>query len=506
MSDNPPPSEPELSGQHNVAEYSVGEIANAVKRTLEGTFGRVRVRGEISRPNYHGSGHLYFTLKDENAVLDGVCWRGTVGRLGLKLEEGMEVICTGRLSSYPRSSRYQIVIESVELAGEGALLKLLEDRRKKLAAEGLFDAARKQELPFLPEIIGVITSPTGAVIRDILHRLADRFPRRVILWPVIVQGKGAAEQIAAAIDGFNEFETGGAMPRPDLLIVARGGGSLEDLWAFNEEVVVRAAAESSIPLISAIGHETDTTLIDHAADLRAPTPTAAAEMAVPVRAELMAQILDNQRRLVSGIDRCFADQRLRLEGLERGLPQPERLLEEALQRLDNASDRIGLAVENRLQTALEKTGGLGARLRHPRDVMQAAADKLGQNSARLATALAAFTERSQARLTGLDADARLPAAMGRQIQVASDRFGGVVKLLESVSYKSVLERGFALVRDADGKPLLRAAEAKPGTGIEIEFADGVTGATVNGMAAPGTKKKVVKRTAPKSENPQGSLL
>ena len=289
MTDNPP--DLALPLEHNIAEFSVGEISRAVKRTLEGTFDRIRVRGEVSRPNYHGSGHLYFTLKDEEAVIDSVCWKGNVGRLGLTLEEGMEVICTGRISSYPRSSKYQIVIEAVELAGEGALLKLLEDRRKKLAAEGLFDPEAKQALPFLPDIIGVITSPTGAVIRDILHRLGDRFPRRVILWPCPVQGEGAADKIAAAIDGFNACTADGPIPRPDLIIVARGGGSLEDLWAFNEEIVVRAAAASAIPLISAVGHETDTTLIDFAADRRAPTPSAAAEMAVPVRAQLIGQMI-----------------------------------------------------------------------------------------------------------------------------------------------------------------------------------------------------------------------
>ncbi|MGE0748835.1 MAG: exodeoxyribonuclease VII large subunit, partial [Rhodospirillales bacterium] len=272
MTDDLRPGAPAATLVANVAEFTVSELSTAVKRTLEGTFDHVRVRGEVSRPNYHGSGHLYFTLKDEGAVIDAVCWKGTVGRLGLRIEEGMEVVCTGRVSSYPRSSKYQLVIEAVELAGEGALLKLLEDRRRKLLAEGLFDPAKKKPIPFLPTVIGVVTSPTGAVIRDILHRLGDRFPRRVLLWPVPVQGEGAAAKVAAAIAGFNRIAPGGPVPRPDVLIVARGGGSLEDLWAFNEEVVVRAAAASDIPLISAIGHETDTTLIDFAADRRAPTP------------------------------------------------------------------------------------------------------------------------------------------------------------------------------------------------------------------------------------------
>ena len=484
MTDNPP--DLALPLEHNIAEYSVGEISRAVKRTLEGTFDRIRVRGEVSRPNYHGSGHLYFTLKDEEAVIDSVCWRGNVGRLGLTLEEGMEVICTGRISSYPRSSKYQIVIESVELAGEGALLKLLEDRRKKLTAEGLFDPEAKQELPFLPDIIGVITSPTGAVIRDILHRLADRFPRRVILWPCPVQGEGAADKIAAAIDGFNACTPDGPIPRPDLLIVARGGGSLEDLWAFNEEIVVRAAAASAIPLISAVGHETDTTLIDFAADVRAPTPTAAAEMAVPVRAELHAQILDSSRRLVTGLDRFWEDQRLRIESLGRGLPQPDYLLEEASQRLDGETERLGLAARNRLGTLAERVGALGNRLRHPRDVMSAAGVQLDQSGD------------------------RLRPAFDRLLQNLADRLTTQSKLFTSVSYKSVLERGFALVRDANGNPLLRAAEAAAGAAIEIEFTDGAVGATVDEAGgAPPAKPKPKAKAAPRKkpgDDGQGSLL
>ena len=297
----------------NLPEYTVSEISQAVKHTLERSFERVRVRGELSGFKRHTSGHLYFTLKDTDAAMDGVCWRGTAMRLAIKPEDGMEVICTGRITTYPGRSKYQIVIDSMELAGEGALLKLIEDRRKRLAAEGLFDPERKRPLPFLPEVIGVITSPTGAVIRDILHRLADRFPRRVLLWPVLVQGEGAAEQVAAAIRGFNALGAEGAVPRPELLIVARGGGSLEDLMAFNEEIVVRAAAESRIPLIAAVGHETDTTLIDHAADRRAPTPTAAAEMAVPVRSELLAGLQRDGQRLVSSLTRMVEERRVRVE-------------------------------------------------------------------------------------------------------------------------------------------------------------------------------------------------
>ena len=509
--DNPvdlPLDEPLLAGS-NIAEFSVGEISRAVKRTLEGEFSRVRVRGEISRPNYHSSGHLYLTLKDEEAVIDGVCWRGTVGKLGLRVEEGMEVVCTGRLSSYPRSSKYQIVIDAIELAGEGALLKLLEDRRRKLAAEGLFDEDRKRPLPFLPQVIGVVTSPTGAVIRDILHRLADRFPRRVLLWPVPVQGDGAAERIAAAIEGFNTLPEDGDVPRPDILIVARGGGSLEDLWCFNEEVVVRAAAASEIPLISAVGHETDTTLIDYASDRRAPTPTAAAEMAVPVRAELAARILDTERRMVSGLERGWEDRRVRLDGLARGLPQPERLLEDAQQDIDVVADRLALAIRNRMEQPGERVISLGSRLRHPRDVMNAAGDRLGAAARQLSTAGQTVLRERQGRFAGLDAGNRLPEAVGRILGKSEDRLEGTAKLLDSYSYKGVLERGFALVRDGRGGAIKRAAGVSAGDTVEIEFFDGALGATIDADAPPKPKKKAPARKSPKAgsgDDKQGSLL
>ena len=507
MSDIPPVA----SIEHNIHEYSVGEISQAVKRTLEGAFDHVRVRGEVSRPNYHGSGHLYFTLKDESAAIDGVCWRGTVGRLGLRLEEGMEVVCTGRISSYPRSSRYQIVIESIELAGEGALLKLLEDRRKKLAAEGLFDPERKRELPFLPEVIGVVTSPTGAVIRDILHRLADRFPRHVLLWPVVVQGEGAAEQVAAAIAGFNGLAPGGPIPRPDVLIVARGGGSLEDLWAFNEEVVVRAAAASSIPLISAIGHETDTTLIDHAADRRAPTPTAAAEMAVPVRAEIAAQILDLERRAGSGLDRLIREQALRIEGLGRGLPDPGRLLEQAWQDLDDRTDRLGRAVRTRLETLRQGLARVFAGIRDPRLQLDRARDRLGDLSARLATSARARLRGAEAAHAGLDAGRRLPRGLDGVLRTLDGRLGAATGMLESLSYVRVLERGYAVIRGAAGNPIPRAADAVPGEDIVIQFADDRLDARLAGKANPGAKPGAKpgpkpKAKSPKRDDPQRNLL
>ncbi len=488
----------------NVAEYSVSEISQAVKRTLEGEFGHVRVRGEVGRPNYHSSGHLYFTLKDEGAVLDGVCWRGAVGRLGLRLEEGMEIICTGRVSSYPKSSRYQIVIESAELAGAGALLKLLEDRRKKLAAEGLFEAERKQEIPFLPDVIGVITSPTGAVIRDILHRLADRFPRHVLMWPVRVQGESAAAEVAAAIEGFNRIEPGGAVPRPDVLIVARGGGSLEDLWGFNEEIVVRAAEASDIPLISAVGHETDTTLIDYAADLRAPTPTAAAEMAVPVRSDLHAQVIDDERRMVAAMSRLLADNGTRLEGLARGLPEPNRLLEVANQSLDNATERLINACRILFDSRQADVARLGAGLRDPRQLIAAEAQNLEQIGARLRQGGETILRARRQQYEGLAAAERLARGMTRKFADAEARLAATANLLNSLSYKNVLERGYAVVRDAAGSPLTKAAAAAPGADIAIEFTDGEIGATVHGEKP----MKPARRKTPKDggDNPQGSLL
>jgi exodeoxyribonuclease VII large subunit len=486
----------------NVLEYTVSEVAQAVKRALEDSFDHVRVRGEVSRPNYHGSGHLYFTLKDENAAIDACCWRSTVQRLKLRLEEGMEVVCTGRISSYPRNSRYQLVVEAVELAGRGALLKLLEDRRKKLAAEGLFDAARKKPLPYLPTVIGVVTSPTGAVIRDILHRLADRFPRRVIVWPVPVQGDGAAEKVAAAIAGFNALRPGGAIPRPDVLIVARGGGSLEDLWTFNEEVVVRAAAASKIPLISAIGHETDTTLIDYAADRRAPTPTAAAEMAVPVRVELRTQTMDMGRRLLAATGRLFAERRTELAGLARGLPEPQRLLEEATIRLDNETDRLRNSVANFVQHRRADVARLAGALRHPREIHARSLARLDQFGLRLSHEVRSAVARRHERYDGLSIASRLPAAFARLHRDAEARLEHGGELLQSLSYERTLERGFAIVQDPDGVLIGSTRGTRPGGDVSIRFHDGAVGATVHG-------RRPVPRRKPKppgGDDPQGSLL
>src|SRR5690349_14554668 len=384
----------------NLPEFTVSEISQAVKRTLEGRFDRVRVRGEISGFKRASSGHLYFALKDEEAKLDGVCWRTTAQRLAIAPEDGLEVIATGRVSSYPGRSSYQLIIDSLELAGEGALLKLLEERRKKLTAEGLFDPARKRALPFLPEVIGVVTSPTGAVIRDILHRLRDRFPRHVLIWPVPVQGEGAKEQIAAAIAGFNALTPGGVIPRPDLLIVARGGGSLEDLSAFNEEIVVRAAAASAIPLISAVGHETDTTLIDFAADVRAPTPTAAAEMAVPVRAELLAQTLDFERRTLRCFSKGMEDRRRHLAQLARVLPRAETLFATPRQRLDTTSERLGQSLSRNLQIHRTAFTKAATQLRHRmlKDRMTVCGERVGALAARAGRAQDTRLKQARRRL------------------------------------------------------------------------------------------------------------
>jgi exodeoxyribonuclease VII large subunit len=469
----------------NVPVFTVSELSLSIRRTLEGAFERVRVRGEVSRPNYHGSGHLYFAFKDADACIDAVVWRATVARLGLRVEDGMEVICTGRVSSYPKSSKYQIVVDSIELAGEGALLKLLEDRKKKLAAEGLFDGARKRPIPFLPEVIGVITSPTGAVIRDILHRLSDRFPRRVIIWPVPVQGEGAAARIAAAIAGFNALAPGGAVPRPDVLIVARGGGSLEDLWAFNEEIVVRAAAASTIPLISAVGHETDTTLIDFASDRRAPTPTAAAEFAVPVRAELIAEVLDLAKRVVRCMARTMDDRRLRLAHASRGLPEPRRLIEIATQNLDAETDNLAKAMRNLMATRAAQVAEASAKIPHPRVVLK--------NSEQQYTACIE----------------RLPRLVARWFDDARRHLTQTTRLLDTLSYKETLKRGFSVVYDGGGRHVARAATAGPGVDLTVEFHDGKVAVRTEGgearhAPAPARPRAPSRRAPPNGK--QGSLL
>ncbi|MDA0996905.1 MAG: exodeoxyribonuclease VII large subunit, partial [Proteobacteria bacterium] len=378
----------------NLPVFSVSEISGLIKTTMEHRFEQVRIRGELSGFKRAPSGHLYFSLKDENAVIDGVCWRASAARLRIRPEDGMEVIASGRITTYAGRSKYQVVVETLEHAGEGALLKLLEDRKRKLAAEGLFDEARKQLLPYLPDVIGVVTSPTGAVIRDILHRLADRFPRRVLVWPVLVQGDGAAAQVAAAIRGFNGLG-GGTIPRPDLLIVARGGGSIEDLWAFNEEIVVRAAADSDIPLISAVGHETDWTLIDLAADVRAPTPTAAAELA-----EIMARQAELLSRLTRALGRRLQSSAQQLKSLDRALAHPKRRLEAVGQRLDDRAQQLVRAMRLGIDRRRQR---MPARLPRPDRIVRAGQRTLDQMGERLGRAGQGLPISRRARLGHLAA-------------------------------------------------------------------------------------------------------
>ncbi|WP_085557339.1 exodeoxyribonuclease VII large subunit [Azospirillum agricola] len=518
---------PEPRPGSNLPEFTVGDLARRLKRSIEDEFGFVRVRGEISQPKKHSSGHCYMRLKDDTAVIEAVCWRGTVAKLAVKPEEGLEVIVNGRMTTYPGRSQYQLIIESMELAGEGALLKMLEERKRRLAAEGLFDPSRKTPIPFLPDVIGVVTSPTGAVIRDILHRLNDRFPRHVLLWPVAVQGERAAAEVTAAIQGFNRIAPGGPVPRPDLLIVARGGGSLEDLMAFNEESVVRAAAASAIPLISAVGHETDTTLIDFASDLRAPTPTAAAEMAVPVRTELLAQILDDERRLLACASRAVADRRNRVEGLARGLGDPRALLEGHAQRLDDRAERLNLAAAALVERRRTRVGELSAKLRHPREKLAQAGQRLTSEARALDGALrhaVAMAEGRFERVAGrlsltparvklgeverrlADLTPRLERAYGKSVEERGAKLAAVGQLLESYSYKGVLARGFALVQDREGQPITRAEQAVPGLPVTLVFGEeGRVAATVDG-GEPKPERKAEAVRKPRPVPVQGSLF
>jgi exodeoxyribonuclease VII large subunit len=464
----------DLPGE-NAPEYTVSELSGAIRRVIEDGFGRVRVRAELGRVSRPASGHVYLDLKDDRACLAAVIWRSTARGLAIRPEEGMEVIATGRLTTFPGASKYQMVIESLAPAGIGALMAMLEKRKAALAAEGLFDAARKRPLPFLPEVIGVVTSPSGAVIRDILHRLAERFPRKVLIWPVTVQGERCAAEVAAAIRGFNALEKGGEVPRPDIIIVARGGGSVEDLWGFNEEIVVRAAAESTIPLISAVGHETDTTLIDLAADHRAPTPTAAAERAVPVRLDLMARLAGLEERRIRCIGRAFDLARQRLRDIGRGLPRPETLIGARQQALDASALRLpralaGLVREKRMRAATGAAGrfgpailGIGIERRRAR--LERAA--LGMRPATALQRLERMAERLEMR------EGSLRRASAHHLRRAGERLETAARMLASLDYHAVLARGYAIIRAAEGGAVLtRAAHVTPGLPLAIEFADG----------------------------------
>src|SRR3954470_12091557 len=516
-----PMNEPRL----NIVEVTVSELSMALKRTIEDSYGYVRVRGELGKVSYHSNGHIYLDLKDDKACLAGVVWRTAAPRIKLKLEAGLEVVVTGRITTFPGQSKYQIVIETLEPAGLGALMALVEERKKKLAAEGLFDAARKQLLPFLPAVIGVITSPTGAVIRDILHRLADRFPRRVIVWGVRVQGEGSAAEVAAAIHGFNAIPANGAVPRPDLIIVARGGGSLEDLWSFNEEIVVRAAAGSMIPLISAVGHETDITLIDFAADKRAPTPTAAAEMAVPVRAELFVEVGDLGRRTRSCWQRGHESRRSELRAAARALPAAGDLLAIPRQRLDSAGSSLPRCLKANTHAHFRRFTAAGAKLtlRVLHGQISQADHRLTVCGERLGLSARSLLRRRRDRFAGLEVRLRasklsnaqaqrnaihrqrerthrLAERAGRALVTLMQRLDARVensgKLLSALSYRGVLARGFALVRDEAGHPLHSADAIGPGARVEIEFADGRVGTTADTDRSEPTAKRAPSQAKP----------
>ncbi|WP_428684608.1 exodeoxyribonuclease VII large subunit [Sphingopyxis sp.] len=430
----------EASPGDNAPALSVSQLSAAIKRTVEDGFARVRVRGELSGAKRAASGHFYAALKDDNALIDMVMWKGQAGRLAFRPEDGIEVIATGKLTTYPGRSKYQLVVDTLEVAGEGALMLLFEKLKARLGAEGLFDRERKQPLPYLPQVIGVVTSPTGAVIRDILHRLADRCPTRVIVWPVLVQGEGAAAQVANAVRGFDAIAPGGPVLRPDLVIVARGGGSIEDLWAFNEEVVVRAIADCRIPTISAVGHETDVTLADYVADVRAPTPTAAAEMAVPVRAELQAQLATWQGRMIGAANRQQALAGERLAALARHLPKREALYAPQRQRLDDNGDRLDRAQRHRLSVVAERLATRSGALR--------------------------------------------PALLERRWDRDRAKLEGLGRLLGSLDPRALLSRGYAMVRDVDGAIVTTAAKARAAGHLRLQFADGEVPAEVADGDAP----------------------
>ena len=498
--------EPRPAPVSNMPEYTVSEISGAVKRTLETTFGRVRVRGELTEVKRYPSGHIYLSLKDENAKISGVVWKGSVSRLGMVPENGTEVIATGRITSYAERSSYQLIIERMEYAGAGALLARIEMIRQRLAAEGLFDADRKRPLPVLPRVIGVVTSERGAVIQDIKITIARRFPATILVWPVPVQGEGAAERIAAAIAGFDAMPPDGAIPRPDVLIVARGGGSLEDLMAFNEEIVIRAAAACRIPLISAVGHETDTTLIDFVSDRRAPTPTAAAEMAIPARSDLIADLAQKNSRLIGALNRLAQESRLRLARAERGIPDLPALLGSARQRLDDRWERAWLALPSLVARRRVVLTSVERRLPDPRSLTAAARETTRDRALRLRLSAPGLIV---ARRAGLDMTAqRLAGAVQRAITAlrlradrvtgrmtaapiraavreASAHLAGLGPRLEAASPMALLQRGYVLVTTPAGQPVTSAASVKPGGKLKLHFGDGEVDAVAQGGAGRG---------------------
>jgi exodeoxyribonuclease VII large subunit len=479
-----PPEPP----RDNNPPLSISDLSFALKRTLEDRFGHVRLRGEISKVNRHASGHIYLTLKDDKAALDGVVWKGSVRGLGVQPETGLEVIVTGKITSYPARSSYQMVIESMEAAGAGALLAQLERLKARLRDEGLFEPSRKVAIPSFPAVIGVITSPTGAVIRDILHRISDRWPCRVLVWPVVVQGDAAAAQVSAAIRGFDAIDGTGPIPRPDLLIVARGGGSVEDLWSFNDEGLARTVAAASIPIISAVGHETDTTLIDFVSDRRAPTPTGAAEMATPVLAELRFGLTDLDQRLNRAGARLLSDRRTRLMAVARGLPaRPEDLLALARQRLDHASSRLGSALHR--NTGLHERRLVAIEGRFGRGLLDRAIERRGDR-------LAATS-------------ARLSPPMRRRLDRAEDRLAGLARALNSLNPKTP-KPGFARIDDAEGRMITSAAALSAGQSVSLVFPDGARGARIDGggdqpvETAPAPRPAPARPAPPKPPRPKAA--
>lgn len=511
----------------NTPEYTVGEISGAIKRTLERSFERVRVRGEVGRVMHARSGHLYYDLKDDKGVIACTSWKGQVARLSVMPEEGLEVVVTGKLSTYGPQSKYNLNVDDVVVAGEGALLAMLEKRRKALAAEGLFDEDRKKPLPYLPEIIGVVTSPSGAVIRDILHRLRDRFPRKVLLWPVVVQGERCAPEVSAAIAGFNALGGPGKLPKPDLIIVARGGGSVEDLWGFNEEAVIRAVAASDIPVISAVGHETDTTLIDYVSDRRAPTPTAAAEMAVPVRLDLLAHISALEERRIRAGAQALQNRAQRLRDLARALPRPDAILGERAQRFDRAAENLPralrqLASVKRAALASSRAGSFGpALLMQP---ILRGKDRLSTRTASLAPLLNRAIAQQTSQLSGITrrlrpqyvvanqtrkaealsgALARLSSVAARRTEAWRARLGELDRVRTTLGYEATLARGYVVVRGADGTPLADKALAQKETSLELQFRDGRLTTGAGGSAKPARKPT---KSAPSPKDEQGSLF
>jgi len=469
----------------NVSELTVSELSGALKRTIEDAFGHVRLRGEISGfRGPHSSGHCYFSLKDENARIDAVIWRGVYNRLRTRPQEGLEVIATGRITTFAGKSSYQIIIDAIEPAGAGALMALLEERKRKLEAEGLFARERKRPLPYLPRVIGVVTSPTGSVIRDILHRLQDRFPRHVLIWPVRVQGETCGDEVAAGLRGFNALEAGDKIPRPDVIIVARGGGSIEDLWGFNDEAVVRAVAESRIPVISAVGHETDWTLIDLVADHRAPTPTGAAEIAVPVRLDLLAGLHDLANRHEDAMLRRFERMRADLRSAARALPTPDEILSAKRQKLDLAAARLPAALRDNARGFENRFVRLGQRLERasPRLAVaraRAGLDAIGERPQR---ALLGMTTRLRPKIDDLSSRLRYLYAAG--LRERAERLGSRYALLRSYSHHATLERGFAMVTRTDGALVRSGASLDPGEDVRLTFRDGTRHARIKGGDAP----------------------